>query len=64
MCDEGIVSKEWEERGGNFLSESLLNVSLRAPYFLDDLTRGIDLDHLVPVDQLRVPDSDHKQMSK
>ena len=34
------------------------------PVFVGDLVRGIDPDHLEPIDQLRVPDSDHKQMSK
>ena len=64
MCDKGIVSRGWEAREGIFLSESLSKMSLWAPYFVGDLVRGIDLDHLGPIDQLRVPDSDHKQMSK
>ena len=34
------------------------------PVFVGDLVRGIDPDHLGPIDQLRAPDSDHKQMSK
>ena len=34
------------------------------PVVAGDLVRGIDPDHLEPMDQLRGPDSDHRQMSK
>ena len=34
------------------------------PVVAGDLVRGIDPDHLGPIDQLRVPDSAHKQMSE
>ena len=34
------------------------------PVFVGELVRGIDQDHPGPIDQLRVPEADRKQMSK
>ena len=61
---KGVVSKWVGRQGGNFPFGELVEKEPMGPVVGDDLVRGMDPDHLEPMGQLRVPDSNHEQMGK
>ena len=64
MWEKGGFSKWVGRQGGNFPFGELVEGKPMGPVVVGDLVRGMDPGHPEPMGQLRVPDSDHKQVGK